>query len=75
MMKALITFAAAVAVFGGISSASAQNTAPTTKSAISPSSINEGYKTSVPSGGEARSAVTTVLHTSLEQESSASQDR
>jgi hypothetical protein len=37
MMKALITFAAAVAVFGGISSASAQNTAPTTKSAISPS--------------------------------------
>jgi hypothetical protein len=58
MMKALITFAAAVAVFGGISSASAQNTAPTTKSAISPSSINEGYKTSVPSGSEARSAVT-----------------
>jgi len=57
MMKALITFAAAVAVFGGISSASAQNTAPTTKSAISPSSINEGYKTSVPSGSEARSAV------------------
>jgi ABC-type sugar transport system substrate-binding protein len=53
MMKALITFAAAVAVFGGISSASAQNTAPTTKSAISPSSINEGYKTSVPSGSEA----------------------
>lgn len=57
-MKALTTFVAAAAIFGGISGVSAQNTAPTTKSSPSPSNINEGYKASAPSGSEARSAVT-----------------
>ena len=57
-MKALVTFTAAVAVLGSISIAGAQNTAPSTKSSPSPSSINAGHKASVPSGSEARSAVT-----------------
>ena len=57
-MKSLITFAAAAAVFGGITMASAQNAAPTTKISPSPNSINKGERPTTPSGSEAKSAVT-----------------
>lgn len=55
-MKALIMFAAAAVIFGGINAASAQNTAPATKVSPSPSSINKGSRPTVPSGSEAKAA-------------------
>lgn len=55
-MKALVTFAAAAAIFSIVTMADAQNAAPTTKVLPSPSSINKGERPTVPSGGEAKSA-------------------
>jgi hypothetical protein len=57
-MKALITLAAAAAIFVGITMAGAQNAAPTTKVSPSPNSINKGERPTTPSGSEAKSAVT-----------------
>ena len=56
-MKAVTAVALAAALLTSAATASAQNTAPTTKVTPSPSNINRSNRPTVPSGAEAPAAV------------------